>query len=380
MQLFGMNVICFVYPIQNIPYMKLIPFFLLLALLISSCKGSKEGYVCTPCGLECDKLSFSKPGVCPHCHMQLISLEMREWEASLRLNEVKFRQGSGKYLLSGGKGHENDTIEVHYHLPPNFSENSEVLLLVPGAGRNGDSYRDAWVEESEKYGVLILSPSFPEEAYPFQAYHLGGTVKLDKLDSALSFIPNSNQVVLDEGKLGLTPIIDSERWLFPEWDRIFEGAIEVLGTGQSHYDVFGHSAGGQILHRMVLFYPQTKARKIYAANSGFYTLPNFNALPPFGLKGFSLGPEDLKRSFEKKLILLLGEMDNADETGGTLLRSSSADRQGLHRLDRGKYFYQNAQANANREKIPFHWEIHVIPGVGHDHRKMGDAAANLLYK
>src|SRR5712692_8780702 len=29
-------------------------------------------YVCPPCGLECDKLTFDKPGKCPQCGMTLI--------------------------------------------------------------------------------------------------------------------------------------------------------------------------------------------------------------------------------------------------------------------------------------------------------------------
>ena len=36
--------------------------------------------------------------------------------------------------------------------------------------------------------------------------------------------------------------------------------------------MFGHSAGAQILHRMVLFAPGSRADRIVAANSGFYTL------------------------------------------------------------------------------------------------------------
>ncbi len=33
---------------------------------------AKTIYVCTPCGLSCDKLEFDKPGTCPNCGMSLI--------------------------------------------------------------------------------------------------------------------------------------------------------------------------------------------------------------------------------------------------------------------------------------------------------------------
>src|SRR5207244_10849703 len=36
--------------------------------------GTKT-YVCPPCGLPCDKLTFDKPGSCPQCGMTLIPLD-----------------------------------------------------------------------------------------------------------------------------------------------------------------------------------------------------------------------------------------------------------------------------------------------------------------
>ena len=31
-----------------------------------------EEYVCFPCGQDCDKIIFNRPGTCSHCHMQLV--------------------------------------------------------------------------------------------------------------------------------------------------------------------------------------------------------------------------------------------------------------------------------------------------------------------
>jgi rhodanese-related sulfurtransferase/DNA-directed RNA polymerase subunit RPC12/RpoP len=33
---------------------------------------SAEQYVCPPCGNDCDKIVYDKPGTCPHCQMQLV--------------------------------------------------------------------------------------------------------------------------------------------------------------------------------------------------------------------------------------------------------------------------------------------------------------------
>lgn len=35
-------------------------------------KVSKEVYVCTPCGYDCDKEEFTGSGICKHCNMKLV--------------------------------------------------------------------------------------------------------------------------------------------------------------------------------------------------------------------------------------------------------------------------------------------------------------------
>lgn len=40
--------------------------------------GSSIVYVCGPCNSDCDKLEFTKPGVCPHCKMKLVKTTIAE--------------------------------------------------------------------------------------------------------------------------------------------------------------------------------------------------------------------------------------------------------------------------------------------------------------
>jgi hypothetical protein len=87
----------------------------------------------------------------------------------------------------------------------------------------------------------------------------------------------------------------------------------------------------------------------------------------------------LSHAFAKRLTIMVGELDNENETGGTLLRSDSADRQGLHRLARGRYFFEEGRKEARRISTPFHWDLVVVDDVGHDYRAMGEAASELLY-
>ena len=354
--------------------------YLLAGITYCSGQSSKEIYVCKPCNLSCDSLRFQEPGVCPHCSMELITYkELHKWD-NLIVNEVKIEKGSGAFLVEGGTGHKEKTIRIYYHKPKSFTPDSPILLVIPGSGRDADEYRDSWTEASEKYGVLILSPQYTEEDYDYGGYHLGGLLYNMNLKSSVKYQENSNLVYLDEDKFSYKINSNPEEWIFNDFDRIFDLVINALESAQTSFDIFGHSAGGQILHRLALFHPHSKARRILASNSGSYTLPDFTLKIPFGLKGTGLDPQNLKQSFENELVIFLGEQDNENETGGLLLRSATTDQQGLHRLERGMFFYREAKLKAEEMNSPFYWKLEVVPGVGHDFRKMGAAAAKYLYE
>lgn len=348
----------------------------ILMLTLSSCQKPAGKYVCKPCDRSCDQLFFDEPGICPHCKMDLL----KKSELELTINEINIQTGSGVFLIEGAKGNLENAIRIYYHKPNNYQADSRVLFVIPGAGRNGDSYRDAWIEESEKYGVLILSPMYPEETYEFEDYHLGGLAQELNLANSISYVENSNIAKLDESQFSLSLNEDSETWLFNDFDRIFDLSMRAMNASQTTYDLFGHSAGGQILHRMAIFQTASKADRILAANSGFYTLTDTSFTFPFGTKNMHQDKQFLASAFQKKLVLFLGELDNADETGGTLLRSESVDKQGLHRLARGKFFFNHAKDIALQGDLTFNWELKIIPQVGHNHREMGDAAGKFLYE
>ena len=89
-------------------------------------------------------------------------------EKELVLNQINIQEGSGEFLIEGGKAKKDKTVKIFYHKPKNYRANSKFLMVIPGAGRNGDSYRDAWIDESEKYSLLILSPMYQESQYGFE--------------------------------------------------------------------------------------------------------------------------------------------------------------------------------------------------------------------
>lgn len=337
-------------------------YLLLMLLLFISCKNQIENYICKPCDLPCDELTFAEPGTCPHCTMDLINKRDLVPEKPMVLNQIEFEPGSGKFLIEGGFKKEK-TIVVHYYFPSNFEPASKVLFVLPGAGRNGDDYRDAWIANSEKYKVLVLSLEYSENHYPgFWNYNLGGMITdVNIQDMTYKINQNTNE------------------WIYNDFDRIFEKVQAAMGLTANDYDMFGHSAGGQLLHRFAIFNPQNKANRILASNSGWYTVPTDAEVFPYGLLDLEILEDELAASFNSKLILFLGEEDNANETRGSLRRSPEADKQGLHRLARGIYFYNESKKIAKRLNFSANWQLEIIPGIGHDYSGMSTAAAEFLY-
>ncbi|MEJ2585917.1 MAG: hypothetical protein P8Z38_13120 [Robiginitalea sp.] len=283
--------------------------------------------------------------------------------------QIHLSNGSGNFLIEDSRD-ASKKIRVFYYKPREFNQDSRILMVLPGTGRNGDDYRNSWVELSEKYNVLILSPSFNEIYYYFESYHLGGLRKIE----------GTNKVELEETLLTYEINTEESQWIYRQFDRIFDLTTESLGSTQKTYDLFGHSAGGHILHRMALFYTGEKADRILASNASFYTLPTREYRYPFGTGNLSFSEEDLLHAFRNNLVVFLGEKDNEMETSGTFLISESADQQGSHRFARGTHFFEVCKEIARAKKMRFNWKLVTISGVGHDYRKMAVAAGRYLYQ
>lgn len=317
-----------------------------------------------------DGVEFSAPGVCPACGMSLTPKQ------NAPVEPISLSPGSGMFLAAGGLGREATGIKVHYYLPQTFTPRSPVLLVIPGAGRDGDEYRDAWIESADRVGALVASLGYPEAHYDFAAYHLGGVVRDLTLPAGAR---DSNVVRIRDEDIVFTPNPEPDTWLFNDFDRVFGLLKRATGSDQVGYDMFGHSAGGQILHRLVLFHPHSRAQRIIAANAGFYTLPNLDLPMIVGMAGSGVSEATLAHAFSRPLTLLLGEADNGDAAGGTILHTPLVDQQGLGRLDRGRYFFAQAEQRARAMSVPLAWRLQTVPGVGHNFRAMSQAAASLLY-
>ena len=75
--------------------------------------ASGKVYICPPCGLPCDKLTFDKPGACPSCGMTLIEKEQADKSPTVSIllfDNVEIIDFAGPWEVFGGAGYKVFTV------------------------------------------------------------------------------------------------------------------------------------------------------------------------------------------------------------------------------------------------------------------------------
>lgn len=264
--------------------------------------------------------------------------------------------GAGSFRFADDRGRAGRPLTVWYHRPPGIPDTAPVVFVMHGVKRDAGYYRDNWAAAAERFGFLLLCPEFTKADYPSRkAYQLGNLV-----DDAGERVPKA-------------------AWTFGVIERLFDFVRETTGNASERYHIYGHSAGGQFVHRLALFLPEARFATAIAANTGWYTMPRFSGKRfPYGLRGSPGTPETLKRVLGNRLVLLLGERDTDDEDP-FLRRSKGARRQGKNRFERGQAFYAAARDEAARLGVPSNWTLQTVPGAAHFDQLMMPVAARVLF-
>lgn len=265
-----------------------------------------------------------------------------------------FEPGKGIVRFTSYKPLESKPINVHYFIPEEGdSKTMPILFVMPGTDRNANDYLNAWIAEANRKKIIILSLEFPSAYYSTSQYIEGG---------------------LYSG----TTLNNESQWSFSVIDPIFESVKESIGGKQERYDMWGHSAGAQFVHRFILFKQGTKIDRAVASNAGWYTLPDQNKAYPYGLKNTPFGTTTiLNNFFTRKLTVHLGTADTVRDNA--LNTSAGAEAQGKNRYERGSYFFQESERIKNNDSYPFNWQKRENVGVAHDYKKMAIDAASILY-
>ena len=244
-------------------------------------------------------------------------------------------------------------LTVWTWVPESFTPDSPILIVMHGVKRNATDYRDAWAPHAERYGALLAAPEFDGKGFPTPRQYEVGNMR-------------------DRDRRPLPP----EEWTYGTMDAVFAQLVALTGSRRTGYGLFGHSAGAQLVHRMLTFHPCDRVERAVAANAGCYTMPAMEERFPYGL-GEMAPHADVARLLAKPLTILLGEED-CDPDSPMLLKSPEAMRQGPHRFARGQAYFREGEALAAKLGVPFGWRLVTVPGVGHSNKKLAPYAAGEL--
>jgi len=266
--------------------------------------------------------------------------------------------GSGSFLFAETPATAESPVPVWYHRPSGLTVDAPILFVMHGTLRNGEEYRDQWVDLSEAHDFLLVVPEFSHDGWSgSEGYNLGR-------------MQDSEGAVLPE-----------EQWAFTVIEDVFDEVRRRFGSTRESYTIYGHSAGAQFVHRFLLFAPDARFDAAVSANAGWYTMPSDEVAFPYGLRtetgAILVSEERIRDAVERPVVILLGEEDN-DPEASHLRRNEEADAQGLHRFERGHAFFETARERADEFGAAFNWSIQSVPGVGHSNARMAPAAVRAL--
>ena len=233
-----------------------------------------------------------------------------------------------------------------------------ILMSLHGADRNGESYRNYWIQMANDNGFIVIAPEFSVVNYPGLGDHYLMSNIFDDGDNPSPETFN-----------------DQSEWTFSILDPLFEYVKVAASSTEETYNAWGHSGGAQFLHRFVTYLPNSKLDIAVCSNAGWYTVAENGVSFPYGIDNGQLPTTDLITAYSKKLIVHLGKNDTNSDSSTGIRRNGVVDaQQGIHRFERGQYFFNTSQATAQNMEVSFNWEKQEVAGIGHQAQLMATDA------
>jgi hypothetical protein len=243
------------------------------------------------------------------------------------------------------------TLTLHVVRPDRHRPDTPVLFVHHGVARNGRDYRDYWVDHARDLDLFVVSIEFPQATFPEYLWYNFGNLHEQ------NGTPNPRQL-----------------WSFGIIPRLFE-ALRTQGiTTRQTYGQFGHSAGGQLVHRMLSFGYRDRVAVAISANAGTYAMPDLSVPWPFGLGATEIDPDRLREILVFPITVMAGTED-VRTTGRYFPKGPRSNRQGATRYERAHNYVRAGQAAAATLGVTCAWRVIDVPGVGHQGRGMSHAAA-----
>ena len=277
---------------------------------------------------------------------------LASWSSAPALAETRIPSGKWSFVFNDAKGRPDRPIRVYTYRARKCDETCPIVFVMHGMKRNAYDYLGYWEIIADAHNVIVIAPEFLQQRWPkAAAYNLGDVAEQR----------------------------DREKWSFSAIEHLFDE----VRAGQKDYAIFGHSAGGQFVHRMAIFRPDNHARVMVVANPGWYVMPEWRKEKtelafPYSLVGAPVGEAELRQALGRKVLIMVGEMDN-DPDAENLEQSAGAKKQGATRVERGENFIKAATTVAAELGVALAWEFSEVPDVAHDGETMSKAAAAALF-
>jgi len=286
------------------------------------------------------------------------------------------QSGSGQFTFRDARGNADRPITVRYHMPDGYTPETPIVFVMHGASRAGQRYFDDWEEHAAAHGFLLVVPEFDAENYPGSQWYNLGNVFPDP-DAVDASTDADRTAAADQAAAGPAARNPESAWSFTAIEHLFDAVRDATGSTRTTFRIFGHSAGSQFVHRLLMTRPDAPVERAVAANAGWYTMPDESVAWPYGLGDSGFEAAGLTGFLQLHVTVLLGDADTVT-TAGNLRRTPEAMLQGPHRFTRGHTFYAAARSAAEALGVDFGWALDTVPGAGHSNALMAPRAAEIL--
>jgi len=247
---------------------------------------------------------------------------------------------------------EDASQEYLLYVPASGGFGARVFVDVHGISRNVEEHATLFAPYAEKYGVVLVAPSFPKNGHTGYQW-LGAEDRGRRADLDL--------------------------------EAILREVHELTGAHTDAFYLFGFSGGAQFAHRYAMAHPDRVAGAAIGA-AGWYTFPDSGTAYPYGL---APGPErsgirfDPQRFLRVPMTVFVGI---EDVRGESLRQNPEVDRQqGTTRRERARRWVAAMRRAAEVRGLEPRVTCQEVPGIKHSFRQfmqqgdLGDRVFGALF-
>ena len=244
-------------------------------------------------------------------------------------------------------------LDVYYHLPEIINNETKVLFVIHGNSRNADNYLNTWIKLAKDKNYAIFAPHFKRSQF-------------------ISF--NTLQMSTSSGRIRN----EANLYLNNSIDLLFDHIKPLFDLSQDSYDIYGHSAGAQFVHRYLLFSNSPKVNRAVAANAGWYTFLDGSNFP-YGINNppIDFSSQNVINFLNMDLHIHIGSADT--DISSSVNQSEGANSQGLNRFQRANNFFNYTTKIVEENDLNYNWSFLVVDGVAHSNSRMSKAAAKVIF-